>query len=483
MFAESIKTNLPTELLRTLVTVCEFRSVTKAAQLLQLTQPAVLQQIRKLEIIIGSDIIDRKLAGINLTETGSEILKSAQRLLSINDKIILECGSQTGLQIVRLGVPNLFAKSVLPKIVEEIRQKAPRAQLQICCDNSPNVLRMLRLGYLDIAFAYGEAQDMADAMGSWVEEIGWVRASSFAASPDEPVPLISSPNVLRVDQTARYIETTGGLLNRLGIGQAVLIRGLPICEFSFGFTRVSSSPIYHREFNGRSVPMPVRLNAFPELPNSNGKRPVYVTQQKNEALYFKLDERRVRRWLGANGVPGVPHGQTIGAAYLEAYSDFGAFLDEFKEREGRGGAARSLCAYIYLLLHSLSHQVMHALADVSGLDRDGLGEHIFPADLAFVVYRKGMTPDLGNISAMWRNHSENFLHRLLDQRMLRCGSGSLCDTRGGACPACIMVSEVTCIGGNQLLSRSSLKGGPAPNWEPQGSSPLIGFFDPAITHD
>mgnify|MGYP003694728899 CR=1 FL=1 len=41
MFAESIKTNLPTELLRTLVTVCEFRSVTKAAQLLQLTQPAV----------------------------------------------------------------------------------------------------------------------------------------------------------------------------------------------------------------------------------------------------------------------------------------------------------------------------------------------------------------------------------------------------------------------------------------------------------
>ncbi len=201
MFAERIKTNLPTELLRTLVTVCEFRSVTKAAQLLQLTQPAVLQQIRKLEIIIGSDIIDRKLAGINLTETGSEILKSAQRLLSINDKIILECGSQTGLQIVRLGVPNLFAKSVLPKIVEEIRQKAPRAQLQICCDNSPNVLRMLRLGYLDIAFAYGEAQDMADALGSWVEEIGWVRASDFAA-PDGPVPLISSPNVLRVDQIA-----------------------------------------------------------------------------------------------------------------------------------------------------------------------------------------------------------------------------------------------------------------------------------------
>jgi DNA-binding transcriptional LysR family regulator len=202
MFAENIKTNVPTDLLRTLVTVCEFRSFTKAAQLLQLTQPAVIQQIRKLEIIIGSEIIDRRLSGINLTESGLEILKSAQRLLSINDQIIFESGNDIGLQIIRLGVPNLFARSVLPKIVQEIRTKAPNAQLQICCDNSPNVLRMLRLGYLDIAFAYGDANDMADAMGSWVEDIGWVRASNLTVPPDDPVPLISSPNVLRVDQIA-----------------------------------------------------------------------------------------------------------------------------------------------------------------------------------------------------------------------------------------------------------------------------------------
>jgi hypothetical protein len=279
---------------------------------------------------------------------------------------------------------------------------------------------------------------------------------------------------------ARYRDVTSGLLRQLGVDQIVLIRGLPICEFSFGFTRVSATPVYHREFNGRRVPMPVRLNAFPELPN--GRRPIYVMQQKNEALYFRLDEGRVRRWLAANAIMAEDaYGdRTLGAVYLESYSDFGPFLEEFKEREGRGTAPRAITAYVYLLLHSLSHQVMHALADVSGLDRDGLGEHIFPADLAFVVYRKGVTPDLGNISAMWRNHSENFLRRLLDQRLLRCGSGSLCDTRGGACPACIMVSEVTCIGSNQLLSRSALKGGPAPNWEAQDSTPLLGYLDPGL---
>jgi hypothetical protein len=278
----------------------------------------------------------------------------------------------------------------------------------------------------------------------------------------------------------RYRATIGGLLNSIGIEELVLIRGLPICEFSFGFSRVSSTPVYHREFNGRQVPMPVRLNTFPEM--SNRKHPIYVTQQKNEALYFKLDRARIRRWLIANHVEAVPEveQQSISAAYLEQYGDFGAFLDDFKEREGRGASQRELTAYSYLLLHSLSHQVMHALADVSGLDRDGLGEYIFPADFAFVVYRKGMTPDLGNVSAMWRNHASDFLRRILDPRLLRCGSGSLCDTRGGACPACIMVSEVTCIGANQLLSRASLRGGPGPNWEPQESNALVGFFEPGL---
>jgi hypothetical protein len=274
-----------------------------------------------------------------------------------------------------------------------------------------------------------------------------------------------------------YQSSTQRMLTAIGIDELDLIRGLPICEYSFGFTRVSSTPIYNREFGGRQVPMPVRLNAFPILPSGN--HPIYVTRQKNEALYFKLNEDRVRRWLIANGIEDVPNAgdQSIGAAYLERYEDFSQFLDDFTGREGRGGTQRTLCSYIYLLLHTLSHQIMHSLADASGLDRDGLGEHIFPADLAFCVYRKGMTPDLGNISAMWRNHSSNFLRRILDPRQLRCGSGSLCDSRGGACPACIMVSEVTCIAGNHLLSRACLRGGAAPNWEPLEARNLVGFFD------
>ena len=202
MIGENLKANVPTDLLRTLVTVCELGNVTKAAQVLQLTEPAISQQIKKLELIIGSSIIDRSLSGITLTRDGSEILKSAQRMLSINDQIIFECGDDVGLHAIRVGVPSLFATNLLPDIVKEIRSKAPDAQVQICCDNSPNLLRIFRLGYLDIAFGYCDAKDAADAACFWTEDIGWVRAPDFAVHPDEPVPLIGCPNVLRVDQIA-----------------------------------------------------------------------------------------------------------------------------------------------------------------------------------------------------------------------------------------------------------------------------------------
>jgi hypothetical protein len=277
---------------------------------------------------------------------------------------------------------------------------------------------------------------------------------------------------------ARYRATIGPLLETMGLERMVLIRGLPICEFSFGYSRVSPGPIYHRESQGRLVAMPVRLKAFDALPVPGGrKHPIYVTQQRNEALYFRLDEAKVRRWLELNQVPDTPpEGVHIGQRLIETYQDFGPFLEEFKDRE-RGGTPRSLGSYVYLLLHSLAHQLMHSLADLSGLDADGLGEHLFPADLAIVLYRKGMTPDLGNISAMWRNHAGDYLRRAIDPRLLRCGSGSLCDSRGGACPACIMVSEVTCLASNQLLSRAALRGGPAPTWEAAAAPRIVGFFE------
>jgi DNA-binding transcriptional LysR family regulator len=195
------KANIPTDLLRTFVAICELGSFTKAAHLFGLTQPAVSAHMRRLESIVGSDLIEKNTSGVKLTNCGGEVLRQARRILSINDQIVSCGGQQPNLQVIRLGIPNLFAQTKLKQIVDECRGKIGKSRLQIRCENSGNLLNSVRSGYLDLAFAMGSEDQMKHARKSWSEELVWTRAPDFAWEPSEPVPLISSPNVLLPDRT------------------------------------------------------------------------------------------------------------------------------------------------------------------------------------------------------------------------------------------------------------------------------------------
>ncbi|HJO73206.1 MAG TPA: hypothetical protein QGG32_10220 [Rhodospirillales bacterium] len=85
--------------------------------------------------------------------------------------------------------------------------------------------------------------------------------------------------------------------------------------------------------------MPVRLKAFPTL--GYRKRPIYVLQQKNEAIYVRLDEARVEEWLKINGLKDEltrPEDQALGSVLIENYREFGRFLETYSERRELGEA-------------------------------------------------------------------------------------------------------------------------------------------------
>ena len=99
----------------------------------------------------------------------------------------------------------------------------------------------------------------------------------------------------------------------------------------------------------------------------------------------------------------------IGGLLIEEYEDFGRFVENYRERSSPR-TPRSAPNYVYLLLHTMAHHFAQTVVEFSGLEHGSIGEYIFPADLAFLVYRKGMTPDLGNLSAMWRNQALGILN-------------------------------------------------------------------------
>jgi len=286
-------------------------------------------------------------------------------------------------------------------------------------------------------------------------------------------------------KTARVTQqtVTGRLMALAGMADFGLIREFDLCRFTHGFTRMSNEPLIEKNESGKTVLYPVRLNLFPTL--GNRKRPIYVVTQANEAFYVRLDPKVVYAWLGTLGLADLPDWDPdgelkLGAHLLQLAEPFGKYFSELHP-----GPA-SMYRYTYTLLHTYAHVFMKSISEFSGLDLGSISEYLFPADLAFVVYRNGTTMDLGNLSALWRNFNNTFLEHLLQPKTLMCGSGSLCDTnphKPGACPDCAMVPETSCLASNQLLSRAVLRGGPAPreDRDHQGVE-ILGFLDVAQAH-
>ncbi|WP_137925857.1 hypothetical protein [Cupriavidus sp. 2SB] len=275
------------------------------------------------------------------------------------------------------------------------------------------------------------------------------------------------------DKTDQVQTATRALLDKLGLEDMGLIREFDLCRFSFGYSRMESVPILRDK---RGMDMPVRLNLFPPVRQNDSMRyPVYVVQQGNEAIYVRLREELVIDWLRSLKCPDMftlNAGEKIGAGLLGAAQDMSPFLDNLPE-----STTPPIYFYLYTLLHSYSHLLMKHVSEYSGLDLGSLGEYIFPADLAFVVYRNGTTMDLGNLSALWRNAGTAMLTSMLGSKATQCGTGSLCTERGGACPDCVMMPETSCVAGNKLLSRSVLRSiGGSPRLDKRGA-PIRGYLD------
>jgi DNA-binding transcriptional LysR family regulator len=184
-------TNIPTDLLRSLVAVVELRSFTKAAALLGVTQPAVSAQIKRLQFLLGGDLFDRSSQGISLTPHGEKVVNYARRLLSINDQIV-HIG-ETGLRpelVIRIGTPSDYVASLLPGVLARFRQRWPDVRFIVRTDHYEPLVRELRNGDLDVFVGLSETPQ-PDARHSWVQEAVWVRGAETKLDLNRPVPLIS----------------------------------------------------------------------------------------------------------------------------------------------------------------------------------------------------------------------------------------------------------------------------------------------------
>lgn len=137
--------------LQYVLAVAEERSITKAAQSLYVSQPAMSHYIQKTEEELGVLLFDRTTTPLSLTYAGEEYVKSARNILEIHSDLLKKLRDIGGnLQgRLHLGMPKDRAAFMLPLILPVFKQKYPGIEVEITTDHGDNLKELLEKGRID----------------------------------------------------------------------------------------------------------------------------------------------------------------------------------------------------------------------------------------------------------------------------------------------------------------------------------------------
>lgn len=140
--------------LRAFVVLAEERHFGRAAARLHVAQPALSQQLRRLEDELGVTLLDRSTRRVDLTEAGRLLRDRALRLTADVDRTTGDLAAlATGLAgTVRLGFVGTATYDVLPPVARRVRAELPDVRLELHGELlGPALLDALVAGELDLA--------------------------------------------------------------------------------------------------------------------------------------------------------------------------------------------------------------------------------------------------------------------------------------------------------------------------------------------
>ena len=187
-------TNLQTDLLRTFVTVADLGSYTETGNILGRTQPAISLQIKRLEDVTGSKLIELKGKQVQLTPDGQTLLVYGREILRLNDRAVANLQQAALLGALRIGLPVDYSIDFFQTIIAKFSREYPAILLDIRCDLSNKLLSALHVDDLDMTIAITDTMPAPHVSIYWSERPTWACARDYQIDPDHPLKIIAHPN-------------------------------------------------------------------------------------------------------------------------------------------------------------------------------------------------------------------------------------------------------------------------------------------------
>ncbi len=209
--------------LRYFVVVAETGNISRAAQRIFLTQPALSRQIKALEGEVGQCLLERKANSIHLTPAGEAMLHEARAILQQADQAIERVRATSAGGRLRIGYAPSLASGLLSPAVANFTQLHPRTRVELFDLSTEEMLTGLEAGELDVVVTVRPGKESRGLQWVPLLRSPWRLAVSFThplaqqkrVRPDAVArePLL----VYRKDDYPEYWETITAWLGENGV--------------------------------------------------------------------------------------------------------------------------------------------------------------------------------------------------------------------------------------------------------------------------
>ncbi len=252
-----------------------------------------------------------------------------------------------------------------------------------------------------------------------------------------------------------FIESKDEILDlhkQLGIANMQVSCDIQIVNCTYGYTRKIADP----KNISASKKCRLKLNAY-ERASGGTANLVYGAKLDTEGILFEIDQRKIIEWLYQNGIigaekmPDLEDELSIKKWFAEyVHGDVISMFGDIEKNE-------IITKHVFALLHSISHALMKAAGELSGLSSNSLTEIILVETASIFIYAQtSQGIPLGALSGMAEANYLNFLRSAYEESR-NCIFDPICAERDDtACSACLIIPEISCNHFNVELGRKYL---------------------------
>jgi LysR family nitrogen assimilation transcriptional regulator len=300
--------------LRALLAIAETGSVSRAAEILHIVQPAVSRQLRLLEEDLGAALFARGRRGMELTESGQLLVEHARRALRELDQAKAEIAPTPGIVtgIVTIGLLPSTSDLLAAPLITALKQQYPKLTVRISMGYAGYLQKWLEDGEVDVALLYDPKPSSLLEVDPLLDEtlylVGLPDAGMNQSRPvplhhleGKPMILPSQPHGLRLlldhaCAVAGVNLTIVAETNAMSIQKNLVSNGL-------GFTVLPSVAIFEDVAQGRLCAAPVTA---PDLQRKIVMA-LPVTRRSSVAVRCAVSELRtqIKALVNRNCWPGA----------------------------------------------------------------------------------------------------------------------------------------------------------------------------------